>query len=221
MKSNKTARIIPSKGDAKIVVIIAILVIVVIGYFVINKSRVQVNVTPKTVDYSVQIQDIGNNQVKIIDKTHGFSLVYPKDWSRQDTNTPIYSGTDGSTYTVFPILRPPVTQSVDQGNGTINIINSEEKTTFNSLKDYVSNQLAIISKYENYEAISSEGMTLAGLPAYKIIYTITAEGRDIKAMQVYILKENKGYVFTYRISPENYSTYENTANQILSSIQFN
>lgn len=220
MKS-KSAKLLSSKGDTKIAIIVAVIVIVLIGYFLINRSQLNVNVTPKTVEYSVKTEDLGNNQVKIVDETHGFALIYPKDWSRQDTNTPIFSGADGSTYTVFPILRPPVTQSVDQGNGTINIVTGQEKNSYNSLDDYTNNQLAIISKSENYKVISSEKTTLSSLPAYKVVYTATLQGQDLKVMQVWTLKGNASYIFTYRISPENYLTYESIANQVLSSLQIN
>lgn len=70
-------------------------------------ASVTLNSAPKTMDFSINAEDIGNNQVRFTDKTHNVSLVYPKGWSRQDTNLPAYSSPDGSIYAVVPVLRPP------------------------------------------------------------------------------------------------------------------
>lgn len=112
-------------------------------------------------------------------------------------------------------------QSVDQGSGTINLTIGQERTSYNTLDDFTSNVITPVSKVPNYKVISSEKTTLSGLPAHKIIYIITVQEQDIELMQVWTLKENTSHTFTYRISPENYDTYINIANQVLNSIQIN
>lgn len=200
---------------AIVVAVIAIVAVLAVVTMYLPKNSQQ------SPDYAVNLKDIGNNQIELTDKVRNFSLVYPKDWSRQDTNVPESKGPDGSVYQVYPVLRPPVTQNVDQGTGTINIVTGQEKTNYNSFDDFISNQVGWVSQSQDYKVVSSEKTTLSGLPAYKIIFTATVQGQSVKLMQVYALKGSTSYAFTYRISPENYSTYENTANQILSSIQIN
>ena len=72
---------------------------------------------------------------------------------------------------------------------------------------------------DNFTQIEATNTTLAGLPGYKIVYTATVNGDQLKALQTWAVKDSKAYVITYKAAPSNYDTYASTAQQMIDSFQ--
>ncbi len=93
-----------------------------------------------------------------------------------------------------------------------------------------------ISNYEKskpyYSVIDRTPTTLAGNPAYKVVYTeetktkqkiwVKTKYMEIKAMQTFMVDGKNGYMFLYLSccnSPETYAKYLPTVNRMLASVQ--
>jgi hypothetical protein len=67
--------------------------------------------------------------------------------------------------------------------------------------------------------IEASNTTLAGSPAYKVVYTATASGVTQKTMEIATVKGSNEYIITYRASPDYYDAYAATAQKMIDSFQ--
>lgn len=206
------------KNSKSLIIVVIVLVIISAIYFIVSNKQVHVNVSPKTFHSDARLKDIGNNQTLYTNLDNKLQFTYPSDWKLQYTDTQGYDFSD-STMLTLAILRPPVVQTVDQGSGTINFVIQTFKQDVPLLDNLLSTNLGQISStWQNYQALSSEKTTLSSIPAYKIVYKGIAGGVEVKIMQIMLIKDGKAYMFTYRISPENFNMYLDNANKIFNSI---
>ena len=66
----------------------------------------------------------------------------------------------------------------------------------------------------------STSTTLAGKPAYKVVFTATDNNQfERKAMQIWTIIDNKAILITYKAQPDKYSTYLPTIERMIGSFQ--
>jgi hypothetical protein len=65
--------------------------------------------------------------------------------------------------------------------------------------------------------IEAGNATLAGVAAYRIVYMTTDERDSLKVTEIWMIKERKEYIVTYKATPDNYKKYESTAQQTIDS----
>jgi hypothetical protein len=67
--------------------------------------------------------------------------------------------------------------------------------------------------------IEAGNATLAGAPAYRIVYVATDERDSLKVTEIWVIKDGKEYIITYKATPDNYDKYESTAQQMIDSFR--
>jgi hypothetical protein len=86
-----------------------------------------------------------------------------------------------------------------------------------TLESITSFHIAYVQGFGNFTQIESGNATLAGNPAYKIVFTATYEGDFQKATQIWTVKDGKAYLLTYKTAPDDYNTYLSAAQQMIDS----
>ncbi len=72
----------------------------------------------------------------------------------------------------------------------------------------------------NLEFSESISTTLAGIPAYRVVFTATDNNQvERKAMQIWTIIDNKAILITYKAQPDKYSTYLPTIERMIGSFQ--
>ena len=71
----------------------------------------------------------------------------------------------------------------------------------------------------NLEISESTSTTLAGKPAYRVVFTATDNQVERKAMQIWTIIDNKAILITYKAQPVKYSTYLPTIERMIGSFQ--
>lgn len=72
----------------------------------------------------------------------------------------------------------------------------------------------------NLEISESTSTTLAGKPAYRVVFTATDNNQvERKAMQIWTIIDKKAILITYKAQPDKYSTYLPTIERMISSFQ--
>lgn len=78
----------------------------------------------------------------------------------------------------------------------------------------------LTQSYPDFDLIESSATTLAGNPAHKIEFTATDDKEEKrKAIQIWTLKDDKAYLFTYKADSKNYSAYLQAVQSMLQSFK--
>jgi hypothetical protein len=72
----------------------------------------------------------------------------------------------------------------------------------------------------NLEFSESTSSTLAGKPAYRVVFTATDNNQvERKAMQIWTIIDNNAILITYKAQPDKYSTYLPTIERMIGSFK--
>jgi hypothetical protein len=141
---------------------------------------------------------------------YGFSINYPSDWTKQE-RTP-----NGTGYQVAVLFLLP-TNNVSEN---LNIVVDDSLEPSTTLKEQTQANIEQLQQdHPDFKLLESGNTTLAGNPAYKIVYTATVNQKYVKAMQVWTLSNGTYYMITYKTSPSNYDKYIGTAQQMMNSFE--
>ncbi len=133
----------------------------------------------------------------------GFSIKYPSDWAKEEP-------TSGPIAVLFAV---PTHNSSENLN-----VQAYNLSAGETLSSTTSDILTSIQDDSNSTQIQAGNTTLAGLPAYKIVYTTyDSKGNFVKALQTWTVNAGKEYLITYKTAPSNYDTYASTAQQMIDS----
>ena len=90
-----------------------------------------------------------------------------------------------------------------------------------SLQEVTKFQISELKKSNpNLEFSESTSSTLAGKPAYRVVFTATDNNQvERKAMQIWTIIDNKAILITYKAQPDKYSTYLPTIERMIGSFQ--
>jgi hypothetical protein len=90
-----------------------------------------------------------------------------------------------------------------------------------SLQEVTKVQISELKKSNpNLEFSESTSSTLAGKPAYRVVFTATDNNQvERKAMQIWTIIDNKAILITYKAQPDKYSTYLPTIERMIGSFQ--
>jgi PsbP-like protein len=138
------------------------------------------------------------------DSAKGFTITYPSDWTKDVPKSgPI------SVLFRMPTNNPIANLNVEIWNRSVN----------ETLSSRTALLLAAVQDFSNYTEISAGNATLGGNPAYKVTYTATYDGNDLKFTQIWTIKHGKEYLITYKADPKNFDTYASTAQQMIDSFK--
>jgi len=78
----------------------------------------------------------------------------------------------------------------------------------------------LTQSYPDLDLIESSATTIEGNPAHKIEFTATDDREEKrKAMQIWTLKDDKAYLFTYKADPTKYTAYLQTIQDMIKSFK--
>jgi len=168
-------------------------VIAVVGLvIVVSTAGCSSNITPSTSQMTTY--DSGN-----------FTIQRPSDWKNTTTDdlstNSAYFAPEGKDVSVF-------VSSPKDVKTTLHSWTSAHNTTFEQLQ-----------KYSTKTYVEKGDTTLAGNPAYKIVYTEHAGSGDSKVTEIWTVHEGKVYDIMYKADLKLYDTYADTAQKMIDSFQ--
>jgi hypothetical protein len=121
----------------------------------------------------------------------GFSLEYPSDWQKEEILT-FVSPQGGIDNRAPEVIR--VTTEV-------------LPTSDFSLDRYSEAALGQVESFQDFKLLNSSFTTLAGLPAYMILYTFTEESQTpLQILQLWTVKDGMAYIITYNGTYEEFDS---------------
>jgi hypothetical protein len=138
------------------------------------------------------------------DSAKGFTIKYPSEWTKDVPKS-------GAISVLF---RMPTNNAAENLN--VQVWNRSANETLSSRTASI---LAGVQDFSNYTEISAGNTTLGGNPAYKVSYTATYDGNNLKFTQIWTIKHGKEYIITYKADPKNFDTYASTAQQMIDSFK--
>jgi len=132
----------------------------------------------------------------------GFAINYPSDWTKDVKNS-------GAVDVFFAL---PTNNSAEN-------LNVEAFNSSDTLNSSIARILSGVQEFSNFNQISTGNTTLAGNPAYTVVYTATVGGTNLTLAHIWTIKDGKEYFITYKATPNNYVTYLSTAQKMIDSFQ--
>jgi eukaryotic-like serine/threonine-protein kinase len=146
--------------------------------------------------------------------TAGIKLQYPSNWVKQENGTRQDTQTDLVTFT------PPTINSNASLDITVDDITDSPGTT---LAQYASDDMGSLKQQfasNDFKLIESKSsIILAGLPAYRIVYTSVDQNTTTKDMEIGAIKGGKVYLLTYEAGPNEYDKYLPIALKMIDSFK--
>jgi hypothetical protein len=138
------------------------------------------------------------------DSSKGFTIKYPTDWSKPQEQQ------NGNVL----LFLTPTNNAIENLNVQVKNLSANE-----TLASVTQDITSAARSNDNFTQIQATNTTLAGLPAYKIVYTATVDGVQFKVLQTWTVRDGKAYAITYKAAPSNYDTYASSAQQMIDSFQ--
>ncbi|MBE0448096.1 MAG: DcrB-related protein [Actinobacteria bacterium] len=161
-------------------------------------------VTWDSSDYSITVKypRIAISMLSYESTAYGFRMKYPQGWTQLG---------QGMDKVAVMFLSP-------EGN-SINVVVGDLPFPI-TLDEYINFNINKLKyTYPDINIIESGPTTLAGSPGYKLVYTVTLEGRPLKIMQVITIKNTKSYVVTYGSEVSIYPNHLGTAQEMINSFE--
>lgn len=186
--------------------IICMLLFMISLLILVSLSVVKINAQQQTVNENINFTSYNNTEL-------GIYLQYPANWSKMEEKF------DANVNVISFISTPE--NDTDTFTENVNIAIEPLQNESITLEEYSNTTLAALSNvFENFSLISKENTNLDGVPAIKIIFSITQpqitdQSRDIdtikqipmKIMQILSVKEGKAYVIIYSAEEAKYDDY--------------
>jgi eukaryotic-like serine/threonine-protein kinase len=167
-------------------------------------------ITPHT----LLAQSAPANLLTYQNSTAGIKLQYPSNWVKQENGTRQDTQTDLVTFT------PPTINSNASLDITVDDITDSLGTT---LAQYGSDEIGSLKQQfanNDFKLIESKSsIILAGLPAYRIVYTSVDQNTTTKDMEIGAIKGGKVYLLTYEAGPNEYDKYLPIALKMIDSFK--
>ena len=140
--------------------------------------------------------------------TNDIKMLYPSTWDKQ------VNVTSPDVVTFYP----HAINSNARLTVTVDDISDEKGIP---LAQYASDSNdAIKHQTKDFKLVgSTTNNTLAGLPAYKSIYTYADNNTKVQGMEIGAIKGDKVYIFTYEAGPNEYDKYMPMVQQLIKSFQ--
>jgi eukaryotic-like serine/threonine-protein kinase len=191
-----------------------VLIIIIYSLFLVAAPSLSLYVQPK--EAMAQTPEQSKNSSNFLtyeNHSFGIKILYPANWNKQENTS---SSSNNSTLYDIVTFSPPLKNSSSIiGKLAVKVDNiSDIKPT--TLANYTD---AIISDLKQDFRVTESNATLAGNPAYKVVYTGLEESVDLQAMLVMAIKGDRVYMISYTAEPENYSYYLPTVQKMIDSFE--
>jgi hypothetical protein len=175
-------------------------------------SYVYPTVATKQTVFAQQTTKSTTNFLPYVNSTYGIKLQYPSSWDKEENGTKQDTETDVVTFS------PPAINSNASLDVTIDSISDEKGI---ALAQYASSGVSDLK--QSIKSFKLVGLTtnnvLAGLPAYKSIYTYVDGNTIFKDMEIGAIKGDKVYILTYEAGINEYDKYLPVIQELINSFQ--
>lgn len=157
-------------------------------------------------------QTTATNLLTYQNSTFGIKIQYPSSWDKQE------NGTKQDTETDIVTFYPPASNSNASLDLSMDDISDEKGI---SVAQYVNDGLGDLKgSLQNFKSIGlTTNNILAGLPAYKSLYTYVDGNTTFKDMEIGAIKGDKAYILTYEGGADEFDKYLPTVQQMINSFQ--
>jgi hypothetical protein len=131
-------------------------------------------------------------------------MQYPSDWTKDEPKS-------GAVVVLFGLPTNNATENLN-----VQVYN---RTASDTLESLTSEHIQEAQEFENFTQIEAGNTTLAGNPAYKIVYKATYDGDYLKVTQIWTVKDGKIYLITYKAAPDNYDAHLSAAQKMIDSFR--
>ena len=175
-------------------------------------SYVYPTVATKQTVFAQQTTKPTTNFLPYVNSTYGIKLQYPSSWDKEE------NGTRQDTQTDVVTFSPPTVNSNASLDISIDNISDEKGIP---LAQYASDSISDLKQsLKNFKLDgSTTNNILAGLPAYKSIYTYVDENTIFKDMEIGAIKGDKVYILTYEAGINEYDKYLPIIQESINSFQ--
>ena len=175
-------------------------------------SYVYPTVATKQTVFAQQTTTPTTNFLPYVNSTYGIKLQYPSSWDKEE------NGTRQDTETDIVTFYPPAVNSNASLDISIDDISDEKGI---ALAQYTSNGVSDLKQsLKNFKLVGlSTNSVLAGLPAYKSIYTYADQNAIFKDMEIGAIKGDKAYILTYEAGVNEYDKYLPIIQELINSFQ--
>jgi hypothetical protein len=141
------------------------------------------------------------------DESSGVKLSYPNDWTTVSDAEGIVVG----------FLAPSV-NPWDSFLANVNVVVEDlsyDPMTLDEYADYGLYQLDLAGFY----VLQMEETTVAGSPAYRVLYEAYDETLDLKWLQVWTVKDNRAYIITYTAKQDQFRDHLSDVEDMIRSFE--
>jgi hypothetical protein len=142
---------------------------------------------------------------------HGIALQYPSSWDKYD----------GVEQGVIVNFYSPFENDADQYSENFGIY-FDSLAGEMPLEEYAAAVISAYSRIDGFELVSNSSVTLAGRPALELVFTTELSDEFgelvVQSKHTLMLKDGRGYIFSYNAEQSKYSDYLSVANDILASV---
>jgi hypothetical protein len=152
--------------------------------------------------------------------TYGIKIQYPAGYGWQIALSNQTS--EDNVYNYIVAFRSPRERVSDAVAETVNIAMENLPPSENiTLDAYSTFQISDLTQAgTNFVLKESTPTVLAGIPAYKIVYSESLQQVPLQVMQVWARKDNKAYILTFTAELPKYSTYLPVVQKMIDSFEF-
>jgi hypothetical protein len=152
--------------------------------------------------------------------TYGIKIQYPAGYGWQIGFANQTS--EDNVYNYIVAFRSPRDRVSDTVAENVNIVVEnlppEENIALDAYSTFQISDLTLSGT--NFDLRESTPTVLAGIPAYKIVYSQTLQQVPLQVMQVWAIKDNKAYLLTFTAEAPKYSTFLPVAQKMIDSFEF-
>jgi eukaryotic-like serine/threonine-protein kinase len=170
-------------------------------------------ITTAIMPHTVLAQTTPANLLTYQNSTFGIKLQYPSNWEKQE------NGTRQDTQTDIVTFLSPVINSRANLDVSIDDISGEKGI---SLTQYANQNIADLNQSlpdAKLIASNTNNVVIAGLPAYRMVYTSADGSTILKTMEIGAMKGDKVYILTYEAAMQEYAKYLPVIQRMIDSFQ--
>jgi hypothetical protein len=165
---------------------------------------------------SSSTQSSGNTEkwLEYNNNTYGISIQYPSSWESSPGEN---NGSGGSSIDVATF-----SPTREKNSSAILDLLVDTVDPGQNLKQYVSDSISDnMADRKDFRVLKSSigNITLAGVPAYKIVYTYADAGQNFKGLETGTIIGNRVYFVQYENSPSRYDKDISTAQKMIDSFK--
>ena len=137
----------------------------------------------------------------------GFSIDYPKAWSKQNRDDMFSRGA---------VFLSPLENDTDKFREKVSIL-VEDLSADMSLAEYTRSSVAQIKQLSDPNVAPAQTVNLGKETARRVVYNGLEDGNWVRRMQTWTVVGDRAYVITYTAQPESYDSYLPTVEKMIES----